>query len=305
MVKLSHKYSSINIDNDWGSVIDIDLKNTDLVTDYDLVIVPGTLDGGSSPAYTDTYLNPLVQSVKIEADNDTMVSADVPQLNELRRLARNVTGMVGTQFKIPMTAIDFSKKTYIKETGFPSYAFVNNVLHVTLPPLSQVTSGSPTGTTGSTLYLTERDISRSSVDFKLFKYKMLKISSSLSITGDNDLTNYLSTDAFYQAMLHFAYTSQTAPIYSSEGSNSLINYMDLIINNQVYLFEDYFNTLQADNQAEFGLSPDTGFALQIFMNAENPTDLLNLSSAVVNKNVNLKVNTSGSGYLSTLKMVMF
>ena len=81
MVKVSHKYSPLNVDNYWGSTVDIDLKNTDLVTDYDLVIVPGTLDGGSSPAYTDTYLNPLVSSVKLEADNDTMVSADVPQLN--------------------------------------------------------------------------------------------------------------------------------------------------------------------------------------------------------------------------------
>ena len=305
MVKVSHKYSPIVIDNDWGSVIDIDLKNTDLVTDYDLVVVPGTLDGGTSPAYTDTYLNPLVQSVKLEADNDTMISADVPQLNELRMLVRNVTGLTGTSFKIPMTAMDFSKKTYIKETGFPSYAFVNNVLHVTLPPLSQVTSGSPTGTTGSTLYLVERDISRASVDFQLFKYKMLKISSSLGITGDNDLTNFLATDAFYQGMLHFGYTSQTAPIYSSEGSNSLINYMDLIINNSVNLFEDFYSTMQADNQAEFGKAPDTGFALQVFMNDDNPSDLLNLSSAVVNKNVNLKVNTTASGYLSTLKMVMF
>ena len=144
MVKVSHKYSPLNVDNYWGSTVDIDLKNTDLVTDYDLVIVPGTLDGGSSPAYTDTYLNPLVSSVKLEADNDTMVSADVPQLNELRRLVRNVSGMSGSQIKIPMTAMDFSKKTYIKETGFPSYSFVNNILHVTLPPLSQVTSGSPT-----------------------------------------------------------------------------------------------------------------------------------------------------------------
>ena len=63
MVKVSHKYSPLNVDNYWGSTVDIDLKNTDLVTDYDLVIVPGTLDGGSSPAYTDTYLNPLVSSV--------------------------------------------------------------------------------------------------------------------------------------------------------------------------------------------------------------------------------------------------
>ena len=305
MVKVSHKYSPLNVDNYWGSTVDIDLKNTDLVTDYDLVIVPGTLDGGSSPAYTDTYLNPLVSSVKLEADNDTRVSADVPQLNELRRLVRNISGMSGSQIKIPMTALDFSKKTYIKETGFPSYSFVNNILHVTLPPLSQVTSGSPTGTTGSTLYLVERDIMRSSVDFKLFKYKMLKISSALSLTGDNDLNNYLATDAFYQALLHFAYTSQTAPIYSSEGSNSLIKYMDLIINNSTYLFEDYYATLQADNQSEYGRAPDTGFALQQFMDTDNPSDLLNLSSSVVNKNVNLKVNTSASGYLSTLKMVMF
>ena len=53
-----------------------------------------------------------------------MISADVPQLNELRMLVRNVTGLTGKSFKIPMTAMDFSKKTYIKETGFPSYAFV-------------------------------------------------------------------------------------------------------------------------------------------------------------------------------------
>ena len=305
MVKISHKYSTVNIDSDWGSTIDITLKNTDLVTAYDLVVVPGTLSGGTSPAFTDTYLNPLVSSVKIEADNETMVSADVPQLNELRRLVRNVSSMVGSQFKIPMTALDFSKKTYIKETAFPSYAFVNNVMHVTLPPLSQVTSGSPTGTSGATLYLTERDISRSSVDFKLFKYKMLKITSSLGLTGDNDLTNYLSTDAFYQGLLHFAYTSQTAPIYSANGSNSLINYMDLIVNNNISLFEDYFNTLQSDNQSEYGRTPDTGFALQQFMADDNPSDLLNLSNPVLNKSINLKVNTSASGYLSTLKMVMF
>ena len=78
-----------------------------------------------------------------------------------------------------------------------------------------------------------------------------------------------------------------------------------IINNSVYLFEDFYSTMQADNQAEFGKAPDTGFALQVFMNDDNPSDLLNLSSAVVNKNVNLKVNTTASGYLSTLKMVMF
>ncbi len=304
MVKISHKYSPINVDQYWGSTLDIDLKNTDLVMDYDVVLVPGTLEGGTSPAYTDTYLNPLVASVKLEADNDTFISADVPQLNELNRLLRGISSPPGNAFKIHMTAPDFSKKHYIKETGFPSYAFVNNVLHVTLPPLSQVTSGSPTGTSGSTLYLVEHDIARASVDFELFKFKMLKIGSTLGISGDNDLTNYLATDAFYQALLHFAYTSQTAPIYTS-GSNSLVNYMDLIINNNVYLFEDFYSTLQSDNQAEFGLSPDAGFALQIFMGDENPEDLLNLSSAVVNKNVNLKVNTSATGYLNTLKLVMF
>ena len=305
MIKVSHKYSPIVIDSDWGSTIDIDLKNTDLVTSYDLVVVPGTLDGGTSPAYTDTFLNPLISSIKLDADNDTMISADVPQLNELRKLVRNVSGLTGSAIKVPMTALDFSKKTYIKETAFPSYAFVNNIMHVTLPPLSQVASGSPTGTTGSTLYMVERDISRESVDFKLFQYKMLKISQALNIVGNNDLTNYLATDSFYQALLHFGYTSQTAPIYANNGSNSLINYIDLIINNKVSLFEDYFATLQSDNQQEYGVVPDTGFALQQFMDSDNPVDLLNLSSAVTNKNVNLKVNTSASGYLSTLKMVMF
>ena len=305
MVKVSHKYSPIVIDSDWGSTIDVDLKNTDLVTDYDFVVVPGTLSGGTSPAYTYTYLNPVVSSIKIEADNDTFVSADVPQLNELRYLVRNIQGLTGDSFKVPMTAVDFSKKSYIKETAFPSYAFVNNVAHITLPPLSQITSGSPTGTSGSTLYITERDISRASVDFSLFRYKMLKISSALSITGDNDLTNYMATDSFYQAMLHFAYSAQTAPIYSGEGSNSLVNYMDLVINNSTYLFEDFFATMRSDNHMNYGRLPDTGFALQEFMNSDNPTDLLNLSSAVVNKNVNLKVNTSAAGYLSTLKMVMF
>lgn len=305
MVKTSYTYSSLNVDNNWGSTVDINLKNTDLVMDYDLVVVPGTLEGGTSPAYTDTYLNPLVQSVKIEADNDTMVSADTPQLNELRHLVRNVNNMSGNHVKIQMTALDFSKKTYIKETGFPSYSFVNNILHVTLPPLSQVTSGSPTGTSGSQLLMVEHDIMRSSVDFKLFNYKMLKVSSALGLIGDNDLTNYLATDSFYQALLHFAYTSQTAPVYSTEGSNSLINKMELIINNSTHLFSDYFPSMQADNQDEYGQVPDTGFALQQFMDTDNPSDLLNLSSAVVNKNVNLKVVTTASGYLNTLKMVMF
>ena len=305
MTKISHKYSPINIDSLWGSTFDVKLKNTDLVTDYDVVVTPGTLDGGSSPAYTYTYLNPIVSNVKVEADNDTFISADVPQLNELRYIIRNIKGLSGASFKIPMCMADFSKKSYIKETAFPSYAFVNNTMHVTLPPLSQITSGSPTGTTGSTLYLTERDIPRQQVDFKLFRYKMLKIASDLSLTGDNDLTNYLATDSFYQAMLHFSATSQTAPMYSADGSNSLINYMDLIINNSTYLFEDFFATMRSDNQNNFGIEPDTGFALQEFMSGENPTDMLNISSSVVNKNVNLKVNTSASGCLSTLKMVVF
>ncbi|MHB8303969.1 MAG: hypothetical protein ACYDC6_14240 [Acidobacteriaceae bacterium] len=305
MTKLSHKYSPLNIDSSWGSTIDVRLKNTDLVTDYDLVIAPGTLAGGTSPAYTDTYLNPLIQSVEVVADNDTMISADAPQLNELRLLVRNISGLTGSSLKIPMTAVDFSKKSYIKETAFPSYAFVNNTLKITLPPLSQVTSGSPTGTSGSILYLTERVISRDSVNFNLIKYKMLKISATLGLTGDNDLTNFLATDGFYQALLHFGYSAQTAPIYSGEGSNTLINYMDLVINNNITRFSDYFSTLQNDNHQNYGRLPDTGFALQEFMPDTNPLDLLNLSSPVTNKSVNLKINTSATGFISTLKMVMF
>jgi len=302
MVLLSHRYSPVNIDDDWGSTIDIDLKNTDLVQDYDLVVVPGTLSGGTSPAYSYSYLNPVVQSVKVQGDNNTYLSADVPQLNEMLKLVRGVSTPSGTSVKIHMNALDFSTRKYLKAFSYPSYAFVNNTMQITLPPLSQITTGSPTGTSGSQLYLTEHVVSRQSVDFKLFPFKMLKISSSLGLTGDNDLTNYLSTDAYYQALLHFVSTSQGS--YTS-GSNSTINYMDLILNNEINLFSDYYYNIQSGNLNEFGTSPDTGFALQTFMNDTDLSDLLNLSSSIVNKTVNLKVNTFESGYLTTLKMVMF
>jgi len=81
--------------------------------------------------------------------------------------------------------------------------------------------------------------------------------------------------------------------------------MDLILNNEINLFSDYYYNIQSGNLNEFGTSPDTGFALQTFMNDTDLADLLNLSSSIVNKTVNLKVNTFNSGYLTTLKMVMF
>lgn len=291
-------YPEISLDGSYGQVVKVDLDKVDGIVDYLFNITLGTLNGGTSPAWTVSGSNPLITHISIKANNQTIRDFDTQEIYEYMKMTRN-QAVNGLTYQIPMTDIQYSTKHRILNSLFPSFAYTQIKLYLTIAPLASITSGTPTGSTGTTMYLQEQSLLRNSINFKLLDFRMLQIESQLALTGDNSLTSFLATDGYYKSIMYFANTGQT---YAT-ASDSLVNYIELILNLRSTIKQAYWTGLKASNQALFGQAFDTGYAMEVFMADADFTQLLALDNPVVQKSVNAKVNTSASGYLYALKNI--
>lgn len=292
------KYPSVNLDGQYGQTVSIDAYVVNGVVDYLISVTEGSLTGGTSPAWTVSGSNPIITHITVKANNSTIRDYDSQMINNYMSVVRN-SAFNGLSFSIPMTDIQYTSKKRIYNTLFPSYAYSQVKILLTIAPLSQITSGSPSGSTGTTLYLNEVSLKREQVTFKLFAFKQLQVNTALNLTGDNDLTNLLAVDGYYKSLM---FMSSTAQNYT-DASDSIINYIDLIMNISDVLKDEYWVSMKQENENLFGRSMPPGYAMMNFMEDNDFSQLLPLANPVVTKSANLKVNTSVTGYLYMLKNI--
>jgi hypothetical protein len=293
--KTTLAYTSVSLDNSYGQTITVDLKPSGLVYEYNFVVSLGTLNGGSSPAWSVSASNPLITHVSVIGDNVPIFDADYQLFMEETKLI-----LLGVR--------DLTKKGAVFEST-ALFAAKYRQLHMklTIAPLSQVTTGSPTGTTGTTLYLQEvstpyDDLVKSPAPIMVADTRKLQISSMLNLIGRNNLNRFLSLDGGYAYILFAAMTGNS--VNYANLTDSLVNEMKLWINSQNLVFDDYWSLLKAHDQAVLQNMPDTGFALKIFSADGVESDVLDLARRDY-QDVDLEVDTTNTGVLAALKTEIF
>ncbi|MEM3845938.1 MAG: hypothetical protein QXU98_09575 [Candidatus Parvarchaeota archaeon] len=282
-----YKYPQVSLDSSYGQVVPIKLNTVNLVKEYLFTIVEGSLTGGTSPAWTVSGSNPLVTHVTIKADNQTIYDADYSTVAEELKLFNGFSSN-GLSLWIKMGLQDIlNQGKLFEQTVFPSFKFNQVYLYLTVAPLANVTSGSPTGSSGTTLYLTEIDIDRSQVNFPILKTVKLQFSASQPITGENHNTSLLSLDGLYAYMQVFGQ------------ADTDISYLKLVINTSHIEFDSYFSALKAENSSVFKSTPDNGYAYLLFSEDGSIDKMLALDNPSALKSVDLIVDTTTSPLTTT------
>ncbi len=298
----SNKYPSVGLDSSYGTTVTISLDKVDMVYEYVISVALGTLSGGTSPAWNVSASNPIIQHVKIEYDNDTFVDLDSPLLQEYLKVTANFSPN-GLIFRIPVADLNYITKKYFEGTGQPTYNYTQLKMYLTIAPLSSITSGSPTGSSGTTLYLQEKVLRRIDAPAVVLNVKYVQLQKQLGQVGDNDLTDFLPRVGAYKTLMYFASSSQPSLNSFSNygtGTDSLINYLELILNGRFKVTESYWNLLKQEDLAEFNVSPDAGYALQAFMKDDTINNMLYLGDTNAITEVDVKANTSSTGWLTAL-----
>lgn len=303
MVTQALTYNPIVIDsllNNGGGSIDIPLKRTQGVTSYSLILVEGTLNGGTSPAWTVSESNPLITYVNVSADESPLYQAHTAMIQVLNNLV-NRKSPNGLIFELDMSDRDYSQNgTLIPNTEFPSFLFTQNTLSITVPALSAVTSGSPTSSSGTTLYLVENDIPRAITQSNLNSLRKvvhLEFSTAMPNVGNNDLTNFVAQTGAYKAILLFANTGSSQNF--ADGSDSIVNNIEIRVNDTVIVSQDFWTSLKSSNLSLFGQTPPAGYAMKVFTEIDNA---YNISNTQAITSFNFKVNTASAGYLTGFKV---
>ena len=174
-----------------------------------------------------------------------------------------------------------------ESTVFPSYMFNQAYLYLTVAPLSAITSGAPTGTSGTSLFLTENDIDRSQVNFPLLKTVKLQFSASQGITGENHNTSLMSLDGLY------------AYILMNAVNDTDVSYVKLLINSGTIEFDDYWESIKAENASVLKVSPSSGYAFLMFSEDGSIDKMLALDNPNALKSVDFVIDTTASPITTT------
>ena len=290
MVKhITYKYPPYSLDsllNDGGGTLTIRLQRNALISKYKIYVVLGQLNGGTSPTWTVSKTNPIITQLSVISDNDTIIFATTDMLQEYNYLFQHVSPN-GLSFSIPMSDYTAEGNKEIEGTQFDSTKYINNELYVTVPPLSQVTSGSPSSSSGTYLYLVEEQYTKR--PSKLVTVKKLTSETTLSITGENELVPdpFLTTDGAYKMVLY--QQSQNGVL-----SDNYILSTKIELNGRITIADDYISTLKLRNQSIFKVVPDVGYFAHVFMEDENVKDLLPLVNPAVVTSVKEKFITNTS-----------
>jgi len=292
-------YPQVPIDDYLGTPQNFKMKTINGIKAYILSFAEGTLSGGSSPAWTISASNPIITHVAIIADNNPIANYDVAQIQEY---IWNYTKQApdGLNFVIPLSDLDSRFDwQYIADTEFPSYDYTDVTLQLTFAPLSALTSGSPTGSSGSTMNYKEDYVLRAQMSKTLSKPRRFQYNTTLTVTnGINDLTSFLPQVGTFKAIQLFV---GTASGYGSP-SNTAVSNVNLLLNQTSRPLATIFGLLRNKTIQTFRRTPSTGFATLLFSPVANG---LNLSNTDVLKNVDLQLNntTSANVYVSALATI--
>jgi len=282
----TYRYPPINIDsvlNSGGGTITIQLQRNALISKYRIAVVLGSLTGGSSPSWTVSQSNPILQNIQMIADNETIFNADTDMLQQLNYLFSHSTPN-GLYFDVPMADYDVNNSEIVG-TEFNSASRINNNLQIKIPPLSAVTSGSPTASSGTTLYLVEDQFLGKPPALVLVK-KIQNV-AVLQLQGDNDLTPspFLTVDGAYKMVLYQVSSGGTL-------SDTAVNYVKTELNGKITLSDEYIATLKAKNQSIFRVEPQTGYFADVYMPDKDASHLLPLTNPSIVTSVKQVFNTS-------------
>ncbi|MEM0061509.1 MAG: hypothetical protein QW726_06235 [Fervidicoccaceae archaeon] len=300
MSATSVNYPTQTIDSFWGTTQQFKLYTINGIKAYVISINPGTLSGGSSPAWTISGTNPAITHITVKANNNPILDADTITLFERNANLMHISPD-GLNYLIPL-ALPYYKGGYLPNTEFPSFEYTDVELVLTFAPLSQITSGSPTGSSGTEMNYSEDYILRQLVDTKkLLRPRVFQYSTILNnVNSYNDLTSFLPQVGTYQSIQLFASTNLTSPY--SGGSNTAITNVELLLNQVNKPLSTNFNLLRLQNAAAFGRSQDTGFATIQFSYGTSGLVTSDLNAL---KNLDLRVfnNTSSPVYLNALATI--
>jgi hypothetical protein len=294
---LKFSYPQVTIDGTYGTQVTVNLKRNNLIQKYLGVVTLGTLSGGTSPAWTVSGSNPLITHVTVTADNDVLLDMDTDMLNEINKLGFLWTPD-GLTYRIDMTDIDFNSSKNVDGTEFPSYAYNNITLTLTVAPLSSVTSGSPTGSSGTVFSLVEY-ASVYPQTIPLVKMKKLQAEYNLNATGLNQIvpSPFYTLQGAFKLVLY-------KMISGGAGSDTAISKMKLVINDNNILYDEYYNTKKADDNQAFNIPLDTGFVADVYMaGANDPSQMLVLLNPQITRVIEQDITTNTSPV--TIKGVKF
>ena len=285
---LKFSYPQVPLDNAYGTQVTIPLKRNNLIQKYLGVVTLGALQGGTSPAWSVSGSNPLITHITVTADNDVLLDMDTDMLGELVKLGFLFTPD-GLTYRIDMTDIDFINSKNVDGTEFPSYAYNNITLTLTIAPLSQVTSGSPTGSSGTTFSLVEY-ASVYPNTIPLVKVKKLQAEYNLGATGLNQVvpSPFYTLQGAYKLILYKF-------LSGGVGSDSAISKMKLTINDNNIIYDEYYNTKKADVNQLFNIPLDAGFIADVYMaGADDPSQMLVLLNPQVTRVIEQDITTTTS-----------
>lgn len=296
--KNSITYPSISLDSQFGSVVTVNMKRSQAVRQYICNITEGTLSGGTSPAWTVSGTNPIVTHVKLTADSDTILDFDTDIYNEYEKLITQVSPD-GLNTHIFVADQEFQGRGIVLDaTVLKTYLYSQVQLELTIASLSSVTSGTPTGSSGTTLYLTEEVIARQIADtFPTMVVKKLQNTLPTLTTGENDILTAIPQTGAYPVIVMQVKASGTTL------SNSDVSKVQLILNDVFTDTNTYFSALQGQNASVFGVSPDTGYALRIWSPDREIESMLNVSNPASVTSIDLKLDGTAGDVVKLLRIL--
>lgn len=295
------RYPSFAIDANWGTQQTYNLKRTQGVAEYDISVTLGTLAGGTTPAFAVTKTVPVLSHLRLDADNTTIHDYDCVMNGEYEFLVRGQLND-GLTFVMTLCDVNYHTKKLMHVGIFPSFAFAQNTLYYTQPTLASITTGSPTSSSGTNMFITEIAVPRSLLNFKPLLVKKLQTSQqSLSVNGDNIFTNLLPQTGAYKSILFLITTGANL----TTGTNTSCDYIRLKLNDTVTDTESWFVGLRAQSQAVFGATLDTGFAMRLWMPDNETSKLLALGDTRAVTGIELNIHTTVSQAYAVLYKVLY
>ena len=281
--------------------IQIPLKRSQFVLGYDISVNLGNISGTTTAtSWAVSLENPFISQIEVTADSTTMFKADT-YMSEVYQGLFTGGFSDGSSFRADLADVDLRTGKEIQVTGMPSYQFTDVQMSLTIPSIQTLTGATSSSASGTAqIYISERDISRSLVDFKPIRHRTLETSTSLSVTGENDLPSFLSQSNIYKAVMLFASTEQNF----TSGSNSAISKVELELNDTLKIVDSYYANLQQKAKAIFKQSMPAGILPIVWMPNADISQALNITNTQAIKSVNMKLDaTTSPVYIKMLQSV--
>lgn len=279
------KYPPVVLDTAYGTQVQVQLKRTQGVFRYALNIVEGSLTGGTTPAYTIAKLNPVITHVSVDVDNTRVFDCDTVPWDEVNFLLTNGQDAGdGLHHTIRMADVNIRTLGEFDATLLPTWKFNQIIMTLTIAPLANITSGTPSGTSGTTLYVTEVAAPRAAVSFTPHLVKKLQIGTSITQAGDNDLTSFLSQTGAYKMLIVFTGSNSafndgnTSHGYGAGVGQSVVDYQQIKLNDLIVDKDTFTLTAIQALKHAFGVAPDTGYSGFVWMDDDTIEKMLNLAN---------------------------